>query len=100
MSECMCVREVRGAKYELYFIACDALIQLCWSTDGADFIATTNDVVLLPLTSEICTDFTILNDNLAEAQVESFVATFATASDVQVGTNDKATIYIADSYSK
>jgi hypothetical protein len=73
---------------------------MCCSTDGADFTAATNDVVLLPLTSEICTDFTIFNDNLAEAQIENFVVTFATANDVQVGTNDKATVYITDSYSK
>ena len=69
-------------------------------TDGADFTAATNDVVLLPLTSEICTEFTILNDNLAEAQTETFIITFATVSDVQVGTNDRAMVYITDSYSK
>ena len=82
--------------------ALQTLIKLfCYNiTDGADFTAATNDVVLLPLTSEICTEFTILNDNLAEAQTETFVITFATVSDVQVGTNDKATVYITDSYSK
>lgn len=91
-----------GAKYELYFIVCDTLIQLLMFIvlDGADFIAATNEVVLVPLTSEICSQFTILNDNLAEAQTETFIVTFATVSDVQVGINDRATVYITDSYSK
>ena len=77
------------------------IIFVFFHTDGVDFIAAANDVVLLPLTSEICTEFTVLNDNFAEAQMETFIVTFATAtSDVQVGTNDRATVYITDSYSK
>ena len=66
--------------------------------DGVDFTAATNDVILQPLTSRICTEFTIINDNLAEAQTETFVVTFANISNLQVGTNDRATVSIIDSY--
>lgn len=63
-------------------------------------MATSVDVLLEPLASQVCTDISVLNDDLAEAQVETFVVTFSTASTLQVGNNSRATVSIRDSYGK
>ena len=62
-------------------------------------MSTSVEVMLQPLTSRGCAEFTIFNDNLAEAETETFVVTFSTSESLlQVGSTDRATVSIIDSY--
>ena len=78
----------RAEPYFIFFLA------------GSDFMAISLDVVIQPLTSQTCTEFTVINDNLAEAQTETFMVTFSTSSDLKVGSNSIANVSIIDSYGK